>query len=108
MRTNPLTPVSPEPQSHLSLVVMNRTMGLLQRVVTYPVTIGALIEMAIWLAIPYLCVGTAWTVVHPAQTQQIQRRLEQISPVGADLGAFLLTTALWPASLQIADACPAR
>jgi hypothetical protein len=108
MRTNLLTPVLPEPQSHLSLDVMERTMALLQRVVTHRVSVGALVEVAIWLGIPYFCAGLAWTVVHPDQTQQIQTRLEQISPVGADLGAFALTTALWPASLQIADVCRDR
>ena len=82
-------------------------MALLQRVVTHQVSIGGLVELAIWLGIPYFCVGLAWTVVHPDQTHQIQTRLEQISPAGADLGAFLMTTALWPASLQIADGCRA-
>ncbi|OBF81193.1 hypothetical protein A5791_05990 [Mycobacterium sp. 852002-51163_SCH5372311] len=84
------------------------TRARLQRVVNYQISVGALLELAVWLAIPYLCLGAAWTVVHPVQTQQMQRRLEQISPVGADLGAFLLTTALWPASLQIADGCRDR
>jgi hypothetical protein len=86
---------------------MERTMAFLQRVVTHRVSVGALIELGIWLAIPYACIGMAWAVVHPRQTQQIQTRLEQVTPTGADLGAFLLTTALWPASLQIAEACPA-
>jgi hypothetical protein len=81
-------------------------MALVQRVLNYQVSIGALIEVAFWLAIPYLCVGLAWTIVHPEQTQQIQTRLEKVLPAGADVGAFGLMTALWPASLQIADACP--
>jgi hypothetical protein len=81
-------------------------MAQVQRVLNYQVSIGALIELAFWLAIPHLCVGLAWTVVHPEQTQRIQTRLEKVLPAGADVGAFGLMTALWPAPLQIADACP--
>jgi hypothetical protein len=82
-------------------------MAALQRVLNHRVSIGALIEVALWLAIPYLCIGFVWSSLHGEQVQQIQTRLEKLSPVGADLLAFGLTTALWPASLQIADACPA-
>jgi hypothetical protein len=83
-----------------------RAMALVQRVLNYEVSVGALIEVGVWLAIPYLCVGLAWTVVHPEQMQQIQTRLERVLPAGADVGAFGVMTALWPASLQIASACP--
>jgi hypothetical protein len=79
---------------------------LVQRLLNYQVSIAALVEVAFWLAIPYLCIGLAWTVMHPEQMAQIQARLEAVSPVGADVGAFGLMTALWPASLQIANACP--
>lgn len=83
-------------------------MAMVQRVLNYQVSIGALIELALWLAIPYLCVGIVWTVLHPEQTQQIQTRLERVLPAGADIGAFGVVTALWPASLQIASGCPAQ
>lgn len=82
-------------------------MALLQRVLKYQVTIGALIEAALWLAIPYLAIGFTWSSLHPDQVQQIQVRVEKVSPLGADVTALGLATALWPASIQIADACPA-
>lgn len=66
-----------------------------------------LIEVAVWLAIPYLSIGVVWSLFHPEQIQQIQTRLERVVPAGADVAAFGATTALWPASIQIADACPA-
>ena len=84
-----------------------RVMAQLQQVLNRQVSIAALLELGFWLAIPYLCIGVAWTVAHPEQTQQIQTRLETVLPAGADVGAFGLTTVFWPASLQIADACPA-
>ena len=83
-------------------------MGLLQRMLNYQVSIGALIEVALWLAIPYLCIGFVWSSLHGEQVQQIQTRLEKVLPTGADVTAFGLATALWPASIQIADACPAN
>jgi hypothetical protein len=82
-------------------------MTSLQRVLNHQVSIGALIEVALWLAIPYLCIGFVWSSLHGEQVQQIQTRLEKLSPAGADILAFGLATALWPASMQIADACPA-
>jgi hypothetical protein len=83
-------------------------MALLQRVLHYQLSIGALIEVALWLALPYLCVGLVWSVFHSEQVQQIQTRLETVLPTGADVAAFGLTVALWPASIQIADACPSK
>ncbi|OBG46530.1 hypothetical protein A5672_07875 [Mycobacterium alsense] len=83
-------------------------MNALRRVLQYEVTVGALIEVALWLAIPYLAIGFVWAVLHADETQRIQARLERVVPAGADVAAFGLTAALWPASLQIADACPAR
>ena len=73
----------------------------------HQVSIGAMIEVALWLAIPYLCIGFVWSSLHGEQVQQIRTRLEKLSPTGADLLASGLATALWPASMQIADACPA-
>jgi hypothetical protein len=87
---------------------IERAMALLRRVLEYQVSIGAPIEVALWLAIPYLSIGFVWALLHTEQVQQIQTRLEQVLPTGADVAAFGLTTALWPASLQIADACPPR
>lgn len=83
-----------------------RPMNALRRVLRYEVSIGGLIEVALWLAIPYLCIGFVWAVLHADETQRIQARLETVVPTGADITAFGLTAALWPASIQIAGACP--
>jgi hypothetical protein len=87
---------------------IGRAMDLLGRGLRYEVSVGALIELALWLAIPYLSIGFVWAVLHGDQTQRIHARLENVLPVASDLAAFGLTAALWPASIQIADACPAR
>ena len=85
---------------------IERAMNALQRALQHKVSIGALLEVALWLAIPYLCIGFVWALAHAEQTQRIQARLENVMPAGADVAAFGLTAALWPASIQIADACP--
>ncbi|MGA7050389.1 MAG: hypothetical protein WBZ37_03810 [Mycobacterium sp.] len=85
-----------------------RAMAPLRRVLAYQVSVEALIELAMWLAIPYLTFGLLWALIHPEQTQELQTRLEKVLPAGADVGGFGLMMALWPASIQIADACPAK
>jgi hypothetical protein len=87
--------------------LIGRALAGLQRMLNHQVSIGALIEVALWLAIPYLAIGFVWSSLHGEQVRQIQTRVEKVSPVGADVAAFGLATALWPASIQIADACPA-
>lgn len=82
-------------------------MDLLRRVLQYEVSVGALIEVALWLAIPYLAIGFLWAVLHAEDTQRMQTRLQTVMPAGSDVAAFGLTVVLWPASPQI-DACPAR
>ena len=82
-------------------------MDRLRRALSYQVSVAALIEVAVWLAIPYLSIGLVWASLHPVQVAQIEPRLAKVIPAGADVAAFGLTAALWPASLQIAAACPA-
>jgi hypothetical protein len=63
----------------------------LNRVLEHRVSVGALIEIAVWLAIPYLSIGFVWAPRHTEQVHQIQTRLEQVLPSGADVGAYGLT-----------------
>lgn len=74
------------------------------------ISIGALIELALWLAIPYLTIGFVWAALHHEAVDRIETRLQALQsgvPTGSDLEAFGLVAALWPVSLQLADACPA-
>ncbi|OBK13366.1 hypothetical protein [Mycobacterium asiaticum] len=82
-------------------------MDRIRRVLSYQVSVGALIEVAVWLALPYLSIGLVWAFLHGAQVEQIEARLSQALPAGADMAAFGVATALWPASIQIANSCPA-
>ncbi len=85
-----------------------RALDLLRRVLRRRVSVAALMELAAWLAVPYLLLGFGWQISHPDETLRIQARLQPVLPVGADVVGFGLTVVLWPASVEIANTCPAR
>ena len=87
---------------------VSRAMNELRRVLRYQVSVGALIEVALWLAIPYLSVGFVWALLHTEETDRIQARFQNVLPTGADVAAFGVAAALWPVSIEIADACPSN
>ena len=78
---------------------------MLRRVLNYQLSVATLLEVALYLAIPYVLVGLVWTFVHPSQMQVIQEQLETTLPAGADLVAFGVTTALWPMLLFASGLC---
>ncbi len=82
-------------------------MERLRRILSYQVSVAALIEIALWLAIPYLTIGLVWAFLHAGQVGQIEGRLSKVLPAGANVAALSVTAAFWPVSMQIANACPA-
>jgi hypothetical protein len=81
-------------------------LALLHRVLNYKMSVAALIEVRLWLAIPYITIGVVWSAFHPAYTQQIQTHLEKLLPAGSELVAFVDSALLWPVLLFAADICP--
>jgi hypothetical protein len=68
----------------------------LRRGLSYRISVDALIELALWLAVPYLTIGVIWAFLHPGQVEHFQEPLEMLLPAGADLIAFGETVTLWP------------
>ena len=68
----------------------------LRRLLSRKVSIEAMLEFAMWIAIPYLVVGIVWTFFNADDVARVESRLETRLPAGSDLGAFGTTTALWP------------
>ena len=60
------------------------------------VSIAAIIEFGMWLAIPYLVVGITWTFFNADDVARIESHVETRLPAGSELVAFGATTALWP------------
>ncbi|WP_423212754.1 hypothetical protein [Mycobacterium talmoniae] len=87
----------------------SRMLDLLRRVLNYQVSVAALIEVALWLAVPYITAGLVWLFFHPDGVQRIQTQLEQQFhvPAGSDYEVALgAATLLWPAVLLLpSDAC---
>lgn len=78
---------------------------MLRRILSRRVSVGDLIETGLWLALPYIVIGLAWTFFHPDQVQLIETELLTRIPAGADLVAFGQVTLLWPILLLGADIC---
>ena len=72
----------------------------LRRALVRRVTVGALIEVAVWLAVGYLAVGLTWSLFHPDGVQRIQDQLERQLhlPAGTNyqLPALGEASVLWP------------
>ena len=71
----------------------------LRRILDRRVSVGALTEVTVWLAVGYLAVGLTWSLFHPDGVQRIQERLEQHLqlPAGTyQLAALGEASVLWP------------
>jgi len=72
----------------------------LNRVLDRRVSVGALIEVAVWLAAGYLAVGLTWSLFHPEGVQRLEEQLEQRLqlPAGTNyqLAALGEASMLWP------------
>ncbi|HZQ31979.1 MAG TPA: hypothetical protein VFB19_09605 [Mycobacterium sp.] len=82
-------------------------MRVLRRVLSYPVSVEAMIEILIWLAIPYLAIGLGWAFFHAEQVRVIETQLQTRIPAGSDLVGFGLTAVLWPLMLFGGQVCAA-
>ncbi|KUH81314.1 MULTISPECIES: hypothetical protein [unclassified Mycobacterium] len=82
-------------------------MTTLRRLLSRRISVEAMIEIAMWLAIPYLLIGLAWAFFDAEQVQLIDTALRTRIPAGSDIAAFMLTAAFWPANLLGVELCMA-
>ncbi|MEX3656455.1 MULTISPECIES: hypothetical protein [Mycolicibacterium] len=80
-------------------------MNRVQRILGHKLSVEQVLEILMWLALPYLVIGLVWTFLHPEQVQVIEASLLTKFPAGADLLAFGQVTLLWPVLLLGADVC---
>ena len=81
------------------------TVAALRRLLSRKVSIEAMLEFAMWIAIPYLVVGIVWTFLNAGDVARIEDRLQTRLPAGAEIAAFAATTALWPLLLFGHEVC---
>ncbi len=84
---------------------MEELMTRLRRVLNYEVTVEAVIEIAMWLAIPYLVIGLVWGFFHVEAVAQLEAQLNRVLPAGAEVGAYGLAALLWPVLLLLPPLC---
>ena len=80
-------------------------MSGLRRLLSRKVSVEAMLEFVMWVAIPYLLVGIVWTFFNADDVARIETRWEPRLPAGSDLAAFGATTALWPFLLFGHEVC---
>jgi hypothetical protein len=84
---------------------VDELMTRLRRVLSYELTIEAVIEIALWLAIPYLLIGLVWGFFHVEAVQQLEVQLDRVLPAGAEVGSYVLAALLWPVLLLLPPLC---
>lgn len=72
------------------------TVNGLRRLLSRKVSIEAMLEAAMWIAIPNLVIGIIWTFFNADDVARIESQLETRLPAGAELAGFGAATALWP------------
>jgi len=82
-------------------------MSLLRRLLSRRVSVEAMIEFAMWLAIPYLLIGLVWAFFDAEQVQSIETALQTRLPAGSEIIAFVQTALMWPAMVVGVDICVA-
>jgi hypothetical protein len=80
---------------------------MLRRLLSRRVSVEAMIEFTLWMAIPYVVVGLAFAFFRAEQVTLIETHLQTWIPAGADIGAYGLTALFWPAELFGVDVCVA-
>ena len=80
---------------------------MLRRVLSRRVSVEAMIEFVMWMAIPYIVIGLVFAFFGVEQVQLIETRLQTRLPAGSDIAAYGLTALFWPATLFGVDVCVA-
>jgi hypothetical protein len=68
-------------------------------------SVEAVIEIAMWLAIPYILIGLLWSFFHAEQVQQVQTLLQTRIPAGSEIVAFGQVAVMWPMLLVAPGVC---
>jgi hypothetical protein len=80
---------------------------MLRRVLSRRVSVEAIIEIAMSLAIPYLIIGLVWAFFDAEQVQVIDAALRTRLPAGSEIVAIVQTALMWPVLLLGTDVCVA-
>ncbi|BBX47213.1 hypothetical protein GCM10009641_14110 [Mycobacterium cookii] len=82
------------------------SMDRLRRMLARPLSVAALIEIALWLLIPHVVIGMAWATTHPDTIQALQNSWGTAVPGHlGDPALWLGASLLWPVILLLPTNC---
>ena len=82
-------------------------MTVLRRVLSCRVSVEAMIEFALWMAIPYVVAGLVFAFFRAEQVAMIQTQLQTRLPAGSEILAIVQTAVMWPHLMLGAAVCVA-
>ena len=82
-------------------------LNMLRRLLSRRVSVEAMLEFAMWMAIPYLLIGLVWAFFDAEQVQLLEAALQSRLPAGSEVLAFVQTALMWPNLMLGADICVA-
>ena len=62
-----------------------------------------MIEFALWMAIPYLVIGMAWTFFNIEQVKRFETHWDKLIPAGSEAVALVEGALFWPVFVVGAD-----
>jgi hypothetical protein len=77
----------------------------LRRALSHRVSVEAMLEVMMWLTIPYVVIGLVWAFFHADQVQQIETLLQTRLPAGSEIAAFGQVAVMWPVLLLAPNVC---
>lgn len=78
-----------------------------RRVLSRRLSVADVVELHLWLAIPYVTIGLAWAFFHVQEIRRLEDALQTLLPAGGGMAAYLLVAALWPVYVLVPTVCVA-
>jgi hypothetical protein len=70
-------------------------------------SVADVIEIHLWLAVPYVTIGLGWAFFNVDKVRHIEETLQTLVPAGGGMAAYLLVAGLWPVYLLVPTVCVA-
>ncbi|MDF2827520.1 MAG: hypothetical protein K0R01_803 [Mycobacterium sp.] len=79
--------------------------GRARRLLGRKVSVEAMIEFGLWLAIPHILIGLGYALLRYETITALEDRLQPLLPAAADLVAFGMVASLWPLFVVVPELC---
>jgi hypothetical protein len=80
-------------------------MESLRRFLQRGVTVGTLLEVALWFSLPYIMIGGVWATAHAERLHELEAEWSKVLPAGGDFAALGEVIGLWPVVLLVPTTC---